>query len=58
MEDKEQENGDKDVINITAKQLFGTPDKEFLINKNKNTEEEKGRDTAKKTPKKKHERHR
>ena len=48
MEDKEQENGDEDVINITAKQLFGTPDKEFLINKNKNTEEEKGRDGKKK----------
>ena len=36
MEDKERENKDKDVIDITAEQLFGTPYKEFLINKNKN----------------------
>ena len=44
MEEKEQENEEDDVIDITTAQLFGTPDEAFLINKNKKTEEKKGDD--------------
>ena len=48
MEEKERENEDEDnndkVINITTTQLFGTPDKAFLIKKNKKTEERQGND--------------
>ena len=42
MEEKEWENEDEDVINITAAQFFSTPDEVFLIKKNKKTEENKG----------------
>ena len=44
MEEKERDNeeDDKNVIDITAAQLFGTPDEAFLIKKNKKTEEKKG----------------
>ena len=44
MEDKERENKDKDVIDITAEQFSGTPYKEFLVKNNKNTEEKKCND--------------
>ena len=37
MEEKEWENEDDDVIDITAAQFFGTPNEAFLIKKNKKT---------------------
>ena len=44
MKEKEQENQDNAVIDITAAQFFGMPDEAFLIKKNKKTEEKKGND--------------
>ena len=44
MEEKEWENEDDDVIDITTAQFFGTPNQAFLIKKNKKTEEKKGDD--------------
>ena len=44
MEEKEWENEDDDVIDITAAQFFRTPNQAFLIKKNKKTEEKKGDD--------------
>ena len=44
MEEKEWENEDDDVIDITAAKLFGTPDEAFLIKKNKKTEKKQGND--------------
>ena len=44
MEEKEWQNEDDDVIDITAAQLFGTPDEAFLVKKNKKTEDKKGDD--------------
>ena len=47
MDEKEWENEDNDVIDITAAQFFGTPDEEFLIKKNKKTGEKKDNDSNK-----------
>ena len=43
-EEKEWENKDDDVIDITTAQFFGTPDEAFLVQKNKKTKENKGDD--------------
>ena len=44
MEEKEWDNEEDNVINITAAQFFGKPDKAFLVKKNKKTQEKKGDD--------------
>ena len=41
MKQKEQENEEDNVIDITTAQFFSTPDKAFLIKNNKNAEEKK-----------------
>ena len=45
MEEKELENEDDDVNDITAAKFFGTTDEAFLIKKNKKTEEKKGKES-------------
>ena len=42
--EKERENEDDDVIDITAEKFFGTPNEAFLIKKNKKTKEKKSDD--------------
>ena len=43
-EEKEWENKDDYVIDITTAQFFGTPDEAFLVQKNNRTKEKKGDD--------------
>ena len=44
MEEREQDNEDDNLIDITTSQLFSTPDKAYLINNNKGTDQKKGDD--------------
>ena len=44
MEEKERENKDDNVIDVTAAQFFGTPDYAFIIKKNEKTGDKKGDD--------------
>ena len=44
MEEREQDNEDNNIIDITTAQFFTTPHKAFPIKKNKKTDEKKGDD--------------